>query len=104
MRARPMLHTLPYFEKLFLDSIDPNVNIHNVEQATFYATMYLAFQGFICMLEGTMIFKQVLYQDKVKNREMTLLNREMTILRREMTILPGEWISKTTQKGSFFRN
>ena len=99
-----MLHTLPYFEKLFLDSIDPNVNIHNVEQATFYAAMYLTFRGFIFMLEGTMIFKQVLYQNKVKNREMTLLNREMTILRREMTILPGEWISKIAQKRGFSRN
>jgi hypothetical protein len=66
--------------------------------------MYLTFRGFIFMLEGTMIFKQVLYQNKVKNREMTLLNREMTILRREMTILPGEWISKIAQKRGFSRN
>jgi hypothetical protein len=42
------------------------------------------------MLEGTMIFKQVLCRNKVQNREMTILNREMTILNREMTIFPGE--------------
>jgi hypothetical protein len=48
------------------------------------------------MLEGTMIFKQVLCRDKAKNREITLLNREMTILNREMTILPGEWTPKST--------